>query len=474
MDESIQSYFGVVQRYWKVLLAVTLIPTLTMVIVLLFFISPVYEGSTSVIFPLGRSSSFMRRTLAEMDIPVSGMAGLLDSSPTLYNHIAIIESRTLALRVNDFLQENEGIDLFQTFPKLVRDDELDTVEDQRRALAKRMMRNVVVDDLDRGMAVVKFAHTDPEIAALVANTYVTETLAFLNEINQITQSDLVSFLQLRQAEVDNTLQEVEQEIMVVKETTGILSVEEQARQIITSYADIEALVAQAEIDYQGSMSMARGLAVAGMDMEEYYTWLQAGEGTESDIPPVPALDALADQTIGRLRSELNNLELMRQQAMLYSTPENPEMVLIEAEINATRRELYRELAGFYDATVANLMVETSAYQAQLDVAEEILSELDLRLEEFPPEERHLIELERDRDVQESIYLVITQELEQARIQQMREETPFTVLDEALVPTKPVRPRKFVLTGGTLGISLFLSLIIIFGIDSTRRRRLAGG
>jgi len=471
MDQPARSYFSVVARHWKLLALITIIPTILAIIMVFFVLTPVYEGKTTVIFPLKQSASFMRRSLSDLDIPISGMSSLLSGSPTLYNHIVIIESRNLAERVYNNLLNEHGIDLIDTYPKIQNSREVrDHPERLMRKIFKKMTKRVDVGDLDRGMAVVKFVHTDPEIATLVANTYISETLAFLNEVNRNTQSDLVVFLTSRQIEVELTLEGVESDIQRVKEETGILSVEEQARQIISSYSEIETMVAQAEIDYEGSLSQARSMANAGMDMEDYYAILLAGETPDSELP-APAIEALSDATIGRLRSELADLELERQQTRLWATADNPQVLLLESQIQAVARELYREFSEYYDAAQASLIVESTAYRAQLDVAEEVLAELDTRLDAFPPDERHLIELERERDVQESIYLVVTQELEQARIQEEREQEPFTVLDEALVPSKPVRPRKAVITATSFALGLWIGLMVIFAVDSSARRRL---
>ncbi len=468
METPPQSYFVVIARQWKILAVITLIPTLLAIILVFFVLEPVYEGKATVIFPLKRASSFMRRSLTEMDIPIGIMAGILETTPTLYNHIAIMESRTLALRVNEYVREEKNVDLLSTYPDIQNNTKYRSEEERLRALAERMQSRIRVEDSDRGLAEVMYQHTNPRIAAELANAYVSQTLSFLNEVNRSTQTDLVEFLEARQIEVESQLEASEAEIEIVKTETGILAVEATAEQLIRSYADIEALVTQAEIDYRGSRTRAQAMADAGTDMQDYYEWLAAGNEPEGD-PPVPLMEALGDQTVVRLRTELSELELQRQQILLWATPDNPQVVALEHQIDAVTRELYREISDYSDASVAGFMVESAAYEAQLQVAESILSEIDARLEEFPPDQRRLIELERSRQVYEAIYLVLTQELEQSRIQELREETPFTVLDEALVPTKPVRPRKLVLTLGTFAISLWIGIFAAFSVDALRRR-----
>ena len=182
----VQSYFSVVRRYWKLLAAITLIPTVIAVIMVLFVIPPLYEGKTTVIVPLMRASSLLRQSLSNLDVPMSGMANVLEAAPTVYNYIAIIESRSLAQKVYDYLLNEKGIDLLPTYPKIARDPDIPTREEKLLALAGRMQKRVQVDDSNRGVAEVTYRHTDPLIAAEVANAYVSQTLAFLNDLNHST------------------------------------------------------------------------------------------------------------------------------------------------------------------------------------------------------------------------------------------------------------------------------------------------
>ena len=468
METPVVSYFTVVRRYWKLLSAIALIPTIIMAIIAMFVMTPVYQGKTSIILPLQRSSSLLRRSLSDLNVPISSMSSLLDTSPTLYNHIAIIESRNLAIRVYNYMLNEKGIDLVETYPDIARKTNL-TQDEKVLKLSGRLRKKVKIDDTDRGLGVITFLHTDPVIAAEVANAYVNQTLVFLNDVNRATQSDLVTFLGARQNEVDESLKKAELDIQKAKEETGILFTEENARNLIGRYGDIEALVAQSEINYRGTLSHVKGLEESGLEMKGYASWMALG--TEpGEAPPVPSVDALSDATIEKLRSQLGDLEVSRQQTMLWATEDNPEVAILNREIESVRKELYREYANYYDAEVATLMVESASYQAQLDVSQGILDELDKKIQEFPPEERRLVELERDRDVYESIYYVVTQELEQARIQELREETPFTVLDEAIVPNKPVLPRKLMIILGTFALSFWLGIFAIFVADSLRRSK----
>ncbi|MCX6646722.1 MAG: Wzz/FepE/Etk N-terminal domain-containing protein [bacterium] len=471
MEAPVQSYFTVIRRHWILLAAITLIPTLVAVVLVFFILKPVYEGTTKLIFPLQAASSFMRRSLSEMDMSFVGMSRLLDSSSAVYNHVAILESRTIAVRVYNYIKDEKGIDLAETYPEIMRGRDL-TEEERTEKVAELMQKRIGVYDANRGVAMVSYLHTDPALAAEISNAYVEQTLAFLNELNRNTQSDLVTFLEARQVEVEDTLHNVESQIEQFKEETGILAVEEQAKQLISSYSEVESIVAQSEIDYQGSLSMARGMEAAGMDMKGYYDWLAAGENPEAN-PPAPAIEALGDTAIAALRGQLSDLELTRQQTLLWATANNPEVILLDSQIDSVRRELYREFSDYYDASIANLLVETSAYQAQENVAKGILADLDSRLESFPPDERQLVEMERDRSVQEAIYLVITQELEQAKIQELRNEEPFSILDSALVPTKPVRPRKLVVTFGTFLVAFWFGIAVVFLKKDSQFQKRAG-
>jgi uncharacterized protein involved in exopolysaccharide biosynthesis len=400
------------------------------------------------------------------------MASIFDTEPTLYNHIVIMESRNMAMRVRQYLIDNAGFDILDTY-RDIKNKDVDSEDDRLRKLTERMMKRVNVEDSDRGAAKIQFLHHDPDIAAQVVNAYIQTTLDYLNEINHDTHRQLAEFLAGRKEQVDADLASVETDIETTKEETGIISVEESARQLIQAYSDIEILLAQSEIDYEGSLSTARSMENAGRDMEEYYSYIATGN-EDGGLPPVPSIDSLQDAAIAKLRGDLADLEFQRQQTMLYTTPDNPEMLIINQQIESVRRELYKELSGHYDAEIASLMVESTSYNAMKNVANDFLHELDSRLDAFPPDERRLIELERDRDVLESVYLIVTQELEQAKIAELRDETPFTVLDPALPSEKPVKPRRVMIPAATMAISFWVGILIIFWVNAVDIRRTSGG
>jgi tyrosine-protein kinase Etk/Wzc len=73
-----------------------------------------------------------------------------------------------------------------------------------------------------------------------------------------------------------------------------------------------------------------------------------------------------------------------------------------------------------------------------------LEQLKSRIAALPVLREDLGRLTRDAMVQEQLYVLLTTELEQARIQELRDTPTVQVLDAPVPPERPARPRKLVL------------------------------
>lgn len=85
-----------------------------------------------------------------------------------------------------------------------------------------------------------------------------------------------------------------------------------------------------------------------------------------------------------------------------------------------------------------------------------LEELERRLGAIPELQGELLRLMRDARVYEQLYLMLTAELEQARIRETMNTPTVQLLDRAVPPERPSRPRKGILTAAAGLLALLAS------------------
>jgi uncharacterized protein involved in exopolysaccharide biosynthesis len=98
---------------------------------------------------------------------------------------------------------------------------------------------------------------------------------------------------------------------------------------------------------------------------------------------------------------------------------------------------------------------------QVMQVKEELAQLDRRLGAIPELQGDLVRLIRDQKVYEQLYLLLTAELEQARIRETMNTPTVQVLDRAVPPERQSRPRKGLLSAaatllGLIGASVWVA------------------
>ncbi len=85
---------------------------------------------------------------------------------------------------------------------------------------------------------------------------------------------------------------------------------------------------------------------------------------------------------------------------------------------------------------------------------EELEQMNLRIGQLPGLQSELGKLMREVKIQEQLYLLLTSELEQARIRETMDTPTIQVLDDPVPPERHVRPRRFLLAAAG-GLAAFL-------------------
>lgn len=427
-----QLWTALMRRKW-VIISLFLIACVTAYIAS-SLMTPIYEATTTL---LVRDSN-------------AGLSGLLldgvggPAKTELQRSVEIFKSRTLALKTAQSLgyDWDEYSPAFGTF---------------RNSISVSTTAN---SDLLR----ISVQHEDPYEAQRIANALVETFIEQTQQMNSESVRSARQFVgeQLRKFEAD--LERAEEELVRYREQ---LAAAQQA-------GDSERLVTGASSSLLESVirleSLKAEAVVAKEAAEQRLLALQGGELERRSV--VSGTVIANNPIINAIRSQLVNLEAELAAAQEQYTDAHPVVVSLTARINELRSELNREIGRleltdaevFFSQELVNIEAEILAQTARIDALDRLIRGREALLGELPEKELHLTRLIRNATVTESIYTMLLTRYEEMRISEAMEASNVSVLDAAIAPRNPVKPRKQlnVAIAGFLG--LFLGVGIAFLLE----------
>ncbi|MFZ2955981.1 MAG: GNVR domain-containing protein [Candidatus Ozemobacteraceae bacterium] len=157
-----------------------------------------------------------------------------------------------------------------------------------------------------------------------------------------------------------------------------------------------------------------------------------------------SLDAQAEEAIklvGSLKGQLLVKQIEREVRLKTTTPNHPEVTLLDDQITALNSQLQRLEAGTETLVSRN----ASAGQNTAPLSSSLASAPQLMLDYY----RH----RRDVEISQKVFELLMQQLAMARINEQNEAVTFQVIDPAIIPWKKIRPKRslFAFAGGLLGL-----------------------
>ena len=139
---------------------------------------------------------------------------------------------------------------------------------------------------------------------------------------------------------------------------------------------------------------------------------------------------LQNQAVTELLSDLNRLETERTDMATRRTPNHPDMVALQRSIAQLEDQLH-QLAINYG----------NSLRTQVAGADQRLAQFGGQLERIPQKALQQARLERQKEVLEQIFTLLQNRLKESEIAQAVEPGDVRIVDDAIVPTRPIRPRK---------------------------------
>src|SRR5690606_15120187 len=252
------------------------------------------------------------------------------------------------------------------------------------------------------------------------------------------------------------------ELVLFRQQAAMVQPAGESEAILSGITRLETLKAEALVQRQAAQERLNALR---------------GELSSETRSVVSSNLIAADPIITGIRSQLANLEAQLAAAREQYTDAHPRVIGLQAQINELRAELNREISRLESSgaesrlseEIIALQAEVMAQTAKIEAIDEMIREREILLGGLPEKELHLTRLMRNATVTETIYTMLRQRYEELRITEAMEAANVAVLDPAIVPRTPVKPRKMlsVAIAGFLGIFVGVGLAFVLEfLDTT--------
>ncbi|MGE5412516.1 MAG: GumC family protein [Clostridiales bacterium] len=322
-----------------------------------------------------------------------------------------------------------------------------------------------IEKLDKSLKVEHVVKTDIfQITAESASPYASQKIANATaekfrelRINQQKQGIRYSFnfVDKQLQDVWGKLKNAENELSKYKSARHITSIDESSRSLVEFLSNLEAEKIKTNLELTQNedklAQMKNQLKNKGYIDETYLT---PHETEQSGSP------------FANLLRQLSDLEIQRIELLQKRTENHPEVLAVDQRL----KQIKGKLTDYNQNTL-------NAYQILINSAKKKQAELnDLtakyanKIQELPPEESHLAELLRQKDVYEKIFTLLLNQREEMRIAELSKLQDIVIVDQAHEPQKPVTPKEAL----NLAIGLLAGIFIGFAgiiVKELRDRKL---
>lgn len=386
--------------------------------------TPLYEATTTVIVRPSATG------LALQENPAAALLG--GGRPALQNYVELLRSRTVIERVARSLYGADGVTAEQL---------------------ERLHRSVSVQPVSNTDAVrISVRLPDPAEAQRVANAVVSSFAEFNREMNQSEARSALAFIETQLRQVQESLRSAENTLLSYREANRLVEPSQQARAAVDKLAELEKMRASAQIALRESATRAA----------EIRTQL------EKQGPTLISSTTIASNPmIQSYKLRLSDVEARLSAARQSLAANHPQIAALEAEADQLRRLMGEEvervvsaqtetLNPIYQGLVQQLIgleADQLAQQARHEAVQRLIAQEEAALLALPARELELARLERERRVNEELYVMLRTRYEELRIQEASVVADIRIIDPAVRPESPVSPRPLL----NLAVATFLGL-----------------
>jgi len=429
------------RRKWLVIL--TLISLLGAATGFSLIATPVYEAATTI----------MIEKEGGLEDHVFNISTFMKKEVAIRTQVEILKSRTLAEGVIDAILSSAYKEAFENVMT-----GKNRVLPTKNQITKSLQSNLKVTPIrDTDIIEVKVAAKDPQLAALLANTVADQYHRQSLQLSRGEITEVRQFLQEQLKIVQDSLLLAEEDLKDYMQEEEVSALPEETVELVKQLATFESLFNEAKIELEANQ---KRLDHTKKQLSQRKSQLLE-EITQTTTP-----------MIAKLREEITELEAMRAEYVAQGVEEShPKMQQILTRIKETKSKLIEETSqlvsreltlrdplSYSQELVGKILameIEIRSLSAKADALRSIVDRYSQRMNLLPDKSLKLARLERSTKVGENIFLMLKEKYEEARIKEAGQIGNVRIVDKAIPPEKPIRPKKElnVLLGAFFGLLL---------------------
>ncbi len=276
-----------------------------------------------------------------------------------------------------------------------------------------------------------YRDTDPARAREVVNTLVQVYLDRNVGSKSQEANKTLEFIEDQLKSVRKDLDESEKSLGSYKSASTVVQLDAEAQALVQKMAQAEAAKAEAAL-----RKKQVGFAIDSLkkDLARGKTY------SPSVLRDDPIIEGMAVR--------LAELDVQRKAMLAEFTEEHPALRTIRQQID----ELHRKVQGTYESSFNNLTKQEASLAQELERYEN-------KIRNLPEKERNLAGLTRHSKVNADIYTFLLQKHEESRIARASTISNIDIIDPAILPDRPVSPKK----PRNLALGVIVGLLVGIGL-----------
>jgi tyrosine-protein kinase Etk/Wzc len=443
---SFQDYLIILKRRGWIIIGSFLIILLSAGI-FSFSAQPVYESSTTLMIEEDRG---MKKDIFEI-------SSYLKQETMIKNQVEILKSRTLTKSVLQVLLSSPYKRIWEAKVLRKRADRVKTND-----MVLILQNNIKVVPLkETDIIQVKATAPDPDLTAFLVNTIAEEYYKQSLQVSRGEITEVRQFLEEQLSSIQKELQQAEEALRTYKEQEKVAALPEETEELVKQLAGFESMYNEAKTDLEAN--------------QKRLSYMQ-NQLSERKSHLVEDVSQVSSPLITQLRQEMANLEGMRAGFLAQGFPENhPKMVETVNRIEDIKQKLIKETTQLVSKELSSsdplaysrelvekilaLDIEIQSLTAKSEALKKIVGTYSDNLNTLPEKSLKLVRLERNAKVGENIFLMLKEKYEESRISEAGQIGSVRIIDKALPPENPIKPKKKIniLLGALLGLGLGLGM-----------------